>query len=150
MSETRTMQYEDEGTRNCVANRGRSERRKSQDSGAVQTVFEPFKGTSGREVMGREEHEKKTGKNRILVIDEHSSVREGLTRLINDEPGFMVAAEAENAEQALDTISKQQVDLVIADVSLESATGTRLTEDIKSRYPHIPVLVLPVSNFLEK
>ncbi|UCF43440.1 MAG: response regulator transcription factor [Planctomycetota bacterium] len=100
--------------------------------------------------MGREEHEKKTKKTRILVIDEHATVREGLTRLINDEPGFTVAAEAENAEQALDTISKQEVDLVIVDVSLESTTGTRLTEEIKSRCPHMPVLVLPVSNFLEK
>ncbi|MHC4912591.1 MAG: response regulator [Planctomycetota bacterium] len=100
--------------------------------------------------MGREEHEQKTKRTRILVIDEHATVREGLTQLINDEPGFMVAAEAENAEQALDTISKQQVDLVIVDVSLESTTGTPLTEEIKSRCPHIPVLVLPVSNFLEK
>jgi PleD family two-component response regulator len=148
MSETRTMQYE--GTRNRVSKRGRSRRGNLQDSGAVQTVFEPSKGISGREVMGREEHEKKRKKTRILVIDEHATVREGLTRLINDEPGFTVAAEAESAEQALDTISKQQVDLVIADVSLESTTGTRLTEEIKSRCPHIPVLVLPVSNFLEK
>ncbi len=100
--------------------------------------------------MGREEHEKKTKKTRILVVDEDPSVREGLTRLINDEPGFMVAAEAESTEQALDTISKQQVDLVIVDVSLEGTGGIQLTEEIKSRCPHIPVLVLPVSKFLEK
>lgn len=148
MGETRTMQYE--GTQNHVANRGRSKRRKLQDSGAVQTVFEPSEGISGSEVMGREEHEKKPKKTKILVIDEEPSVRERLTRLINDEPGFTVAAEAGNAEQALDTISKQQVDLVIVDVSLESKTDMRLTEEIKSRCPHMPVLVLPVSNFLEK
>jgi PleD family two-component response regulator len=148
MGETRTMQYE--GTGNRVIRRGKSRRRKFQDSGAVQTVFEPSEGISGREVMGREEHEKKTKETRILVIDEHATAREGLTQLINDEPGFMVAAEAENAEQALDTISKQQVDLVIVDVSLEDRGSIQLTEEIKKRCPHIPVLVLPVSNFLEK
>lgn len=148
MGESGIMQCE--GTRNRVGKRGRYRRRKFQDSGAVQKVLEPSKGNSGREVMGREEHEPKTKKTRILVIDEHANVREGLTRLINNEPGFMVAAEAENAEQALDTLSEQQVDLVIADVSLESTAGVRLTEEIKKRCPHIPVLVLPVSNFLEK
>ncbi len=148
MGDTRIMQ--DEGTRNRVVRRGRSKRRKLQDSGAVQTVFESSEGISGSEIMGREEHDKKTKKTRILVVDEHPAVREGLTRLINDEPGFMVAAEAESTEQALDTISKQQVDLVIADVSLEGTGGVQLTEEIKSRCPHIPVLVLPVSKFLEK
>jgi PleD family two-component response regulator len=148
MVESGIMEYE--GTQNRARRRGRSRRRKLQDSGAVQTVFEPSEGISGREIMGRAENEQEMKKTRILVIDKHASVREGLTQLINDEPGFMVAAEAENAEQALDTISKQHVDLVIADVSLESTTGTRLTEEIKTRCPHIPVLVLPVSNFLEK
>jgi PleD family two-component response regulator len=148
MSETRTMEYE--GTRNRTVRRGRSKRRKFQDSGAVQAVFESSKGISGREIMGREEHKQKTKETRILVIDEHVTAREGLTRLINDEPGFIVAAEAESAEQALDTISKQQVDLVIVDVSLEDRGSIQLTEEIKSRCPHIPVLVLPVSNFLEK
>jgi len=100
--------------------------------------------------MGREKQEKKTKKTRILVVDEDAAVRQGLTRLINDEPGFMVAAEAETAEQALDTVSKQQVDLVIADVSLEGTGGFQLAEEIKSRCPHVPVLVLPVSEFLEQ
>lgn len=148
MGETGTMEYE--GTKNPVSRRGRSRRKKLQDSGAVQTVFEPSEEISGREIMGREEHEPKTKKTRILVIDEQPSVREELAQLINDEPGFMVAAEAENAEQALDTINKQQVDLVIVDVSLEDAGGVQLTEEIKSRCPHVPVLVLPVSKFLEK
>jgi PleD family two-component response regulator len=146
--ETKTMQYE--GTQNRADNRGKSKRRKLQDSGTVQTVFELSEGISRREIMSREEHEKETKKTKILVIDEHRSVREGLVRLINDEPGFMVVAEAENSEQALDTISKQQVDLVIADVSLDGRGGVQLTEEIKSRCPHVPVLVLSVSKFLEK
>lgn len=148
LADTKTMQ--DEGTRNRIVSRGMSKGRKLQDSGAVQTVFEPSEGISGREIMGREKQEKKTKKTRILVVDEDAAVRQGLTRLINDEPGFMVAAEAETAEQALDTVSKQQVDLVIADVSLEGTGGFQLAEEIKSRCPHVPVLVLPVSEFLEQ
>jgi PleD family two-component response regulator len=133
-----------------VADLRRAKGRKLRGSGAVQILSETSEGIAGSKVIDREERGIKVKQIRILVVDEHATARQDLTRLINEEPGFTVAAEAENAKQALDTIGKQQVDLVIADVSLEGTGGVQLTEEIKSRCPHVSVLVLPVSKFLEK
>lgn len=145
------MQYEQyEVIQNPVAGPGRAKGRKLLCSGAVQILSETPEGIAWSKAMDRKERGSKVKQTRILVVDEHATVRQDLTRLINEEPGFTIAAEAENAKQALDTISKQQVDLVIADVSLEGRGGVQLTEEIKSRCPHVLVLVLPVSKFLEK
>jgi DNA-binding NarL/FixJ family response regulator len=81
-------------------------------------------------------------KGRILIVDDHTVVRQGLILLVNQEPDLVVCAEAENASQALEAIEKQHVDLAIVDISLEGTNGIKLTERIKSRHPHLPVLVL--------
>jgi two-component system invasion response regulator UvrY len=89
-------------------------------------------------------------KTKILIVDDHFFVRKGLTQLINEESDFMVCAEAENADQALEAVDKQHIDLAVIDISLEGTTGIRLSEKIKSRCPNLAVLVLPTSEFLEK
>lgn len=89
----------------------------------------------------REENQDKN-KSRILIVDDHTVVRQGLMLLVNQEPDLVVCDEAENASQALEAIEKQPVDLAIVDISLEGPNGIQLTERIKSRHPHLPVLVL--------
>ena len=88
------------------------------------------------------QHESIKNKTRTLVVDGNTMVRQLLTRLINREPDLGVCAEAENAEQALEAIEKEQVDLAIVDISLEGMNGIQLTEKIKSQYLHLPVLIL--------
>lgn len=90
-------------------------------------------------------HGKSENKTRILIVDDDSTVRRKLIQLVNREPGFRVSAEAENANQALDAVDKQKVDLAIVDNSLE-----QVTEKIKSRCPNMPVLAIPISEFLKK
>ncbi|MHC4483048.1 MAG: response regulator [Planctomycetota bacterium] len=87
-------------------------------------------------------HDRGKSKSRILIVDDHAVVRQGLTLLINQEADLVVCAEAENYEQALDAIETQQVDLVIVDISLNGTNGIQLTERIKSKYAHLPVLIL--------
>ncbi len=98
----------------------------------------------GTEIMEEEkkQHEKTQDKTRILIVDDHAIVREGLTLLINQEPDLVVCAEAEDADQALEAIAKHQVDLAIVDISLEGTNGVQLTEKIKSKCPYLPVLIL--------
>jgi DNA-binding NarL/FixJ family response regulator len=83
-----------------------------------------------------------TGKSRILIVDDHTVVRQGLILLINQEPDLVVCAEAENATEALKIIEEQPVDLAIVDISLDGTNGIQLTERIKSQCPTMPVLVL--------
>ena len=54
----------------------------------------------------KERHSTDKNKVKILVVDDHAIVREGLIRLINQESNLMVCAQAENANQALDIIEK--------------------------------------------
>lgn len=92
--------------------------------------------------MKKREENQDQSKSRILIVDDHTVVRQGLTLLIGQEPDLVVCSEAENASQALEAIEKQQVDLAIVDISLDGPNGIQLTERIKSRHPHLPVLVL--------
>ena len=94
----------------------------------------------------KEKHRDGTKKTRILIVDNNSAVRLGMIELINQERSFMVCAKAENSDRALEAIEKQEVDLAIVDISLEGTNGIELTEKIKSRYPHLPVLILTMHN----
>ncbi len=81
-------------------------------------------------------------KRRILVVDDHAIIREGLTLLINQEQDLEVCATAENADDALDLIKKDNIDLAVVDISLNGTSGLQLTERMKSYNPHLPVLIL--------
>jgi len=84
------------------------------------------------------------GKNkfRILVVDDHAIVRQGLIKLIETEFDLMACSEAENAGQALKAMAEQQYDLAIVDISLEGISGLELTEMMKLRNPKMIVLIL--------
>ena len=81
-------------------------------------------------------------KTRILVVDDHAIVRQGLIKLIETEFDLMVCSEAENADQALKAMAGQQYDLAIVDISLEGINGLELTEIMKLRSPKMIVLIL--------
>jgi len=84
------------------------------------------------------------GKNkiRIMVVDDHAVVRQGLIKLIETEFDLTVCFEAENANQALKAMDRQEFDLAIVDIFLEGISGLELTEIMKLRSPKMIVLVL--------
>ena len=79
---------------------------------------------------------------RILIVDDHAVVRQGLARLVEGEQDLTVGAEVENAAQAIKAIEDQQFDLAIVDISLEDNDGLELTAELKSRCPSMTVLIL--------
>jgi DNA-binding NarL/FixJ family response regulator len=85
-----------------------------------------------------------TDKNkiRIIVVDDHALLRQGLIKLIETEFNLMVCFEAENANQALKIMDSQEFDLAIVDISLEGINGLELTEIMKLRNPNMAVLIL--------
>jgi DNA-binding NarL/FixJ family response regulator len=85
---------------------------------------------------------KHNDKSRILVVDDHAVVREGLSKLINQEADMVVCGEAEDGPSALKAIAACRPDLAIVDISLSSASGLDVTKDIKIQFPGIRVLVL--------
>lgn len=82
-----------------------------------------------------------SGKARVVVVDDHPIVREGLLRVIDATPDLMVCAHAENIPQALAAIETTQPAVVIVDIALGGQNGIELIKDIKARLPDLPVLV---------
>jgi len=87
-------------------------------------------------------HPALSGKTRVLVVDDHPIVRQGLSQLINREPDLVVCGEAEDARTALDAIAPLKPDILIVDVSLDGPDGVELLKTIRSRDSKLPVLIL--------
>ncbi len=81
-------------------------------------------------------------KKRILIVDDHPMMRQGLAQLINGEPELAVSWEAESAGQALDMVLAHSPDLVLADISLPDKNGLELIKDIRAVRPTTAILVV--------
>lgn len=100
------------------------------------------------ELLDHRAKQRQTGeiKTRILVVNDRPTVRQGLMQLINQQVNLEVCPEATSNEQALDAVDKQQVDLVIVDVSSGCTKDVQLVEKIKLQCPTMPILMLSVHN----
>ena len=79
---------------------------------------------------------------KILIVDDHPMMREGLCSVINHEPDLTVCGVAENAHQAMDAISKLAPDLALVDISLPGKSGLELVKDLKAMHPHLVILAI--------
>ncbi|MBK7058988.1 MAG: response regulator transcription factor [Rubrivivax sp.] len=78
----------------------------------------------------------------ILIVDDHTIMREGLSRiLLGAEVGWAVA-EASSGFQAIDWLRRERADLVIVDLSMPGMSGLDLTARIRAEFGRLPVLVL--------
>lgn len=81
-------------------------------------------------------------KKRILIVDDHPMMREGLAQLIEHEPDLQTASQADSAAQALQLMSASLPDLLLLDISLPDKNGLELIKDVHTLYPSLPVLVV--------
>lgn len=79
---------------------------------------------------------------RILVVDDHDIVRQGIAALFERQPGYDVVAEAGTAADALAAVNRFVPDLVILDVSLPDGSGIETCREIKARHPETRVVIL--------
>lgn len=79
---------------------------------------------------------------RILLVDDHPILREGLARLIDAEQGMEVCGLAGNVQDALAMIDSSPPDLVITDLTLPGRNGLELIKDLGATHPELPVIVL--------
>lgn len=80
--------------------------------------------------------------NKIIIVDDHPIVAEGLSLLINNQPDLSFVGDADNSHDAIRLINEQEPDLAIVDISLRGMSGLELTTDIRKRFPSLKVLVL--------
>jgi DNA-binding NarL/FixJ family response regulator len=84
---------------------------------------------------------------RILIVDDHPIVREGLVAVIQRQPDFICCGEADGGAAALAAITTHQPDLVLMDLRLRSGDGLEVIKSMNSQFPALRILV--VSQFDE-
>lgn len=80
--------------------------------------------------------------HRILLVDDHPILRDGLAQLIGDSPDLVVCGEAANAAEAMAAVERLNPDLALVDIFLEGSNGIELTKMIRARWPSVRVLIL--------
>ena len=88
------------------------------------------------------------GRTRILVVDDHPILREGLGRLLNQEADLEVVGQAEDQAGALAALHAGGVDLAIVDLALASGSGLELIRQARRLHPQVPVLVFTMHDDL--
>lgn len=81
-------------------------------------------------------------KIRVLVVDDHTIVREGLTALLEISSVIEIAGEAANGTEAMEIAAKHPVDLVLMDLDMPVMGGLEATRNICKEFPEIKVLIL--------
>lgn len=81
-------------------------------------------------------------KKRILIVDDHRVLVDGLTWRLNFESDFEVCGSAQSVTEGLQAIERLQPDVVVIDLSLKGSHGLDLVKDMKIQYPEVPSLVL--------
>lgn len=81
-------------------------------------------------------------KTKVLIVDDHPIVRQGLIQLINQESNFVICGDAGDIPSAKEAIAKNKPEVVLVDITLGQASGIRLIEDIAHQYPEILTIAL--------
>jgi DNA-binding NarL/FixJ family response regulator len=84
---------------------------------------------------------RKTGPSRILIVDDHSMVREGMRLRISAFPDLEICGEASTEDDAMDLVKQTSPHLVIVDILLKGGHGIELIKRIKAGYPNVKMLV---------
>lgn len=85
-------------------------------------------------------------KFRIMVVDDHAVVREGLVALINRVPDLMVCCEADSKTSAAKLLQTEKPDLVVVDLILSDGDGLDLIKNVHVQNPDLPFLVISMQD----
>ncbi len=87
---------------------------------------------------------------RILIVDDHSIVRDGLAALVERQHGMRVVGFASTGEEALSVARRLKPDLIIMDLMLPSLNGIDATQRIISEFPRTRIIALSACHTLEQ
>lgn len=79
---------------------------------------------------------------RVLIVDDHPVVRQGLRYLLESADDLTVCGEAETIKDARTAIDRLHPDVLICDISLKQVDGIELVRSLRAHYPQLPILVL--------
>jgi len=96
---------------------------------SYETVTKPGKSTDGQAI-------------RVLIVDDHDVVREGLRRMLEVEKGIQIIGEAKDGEEAIEMATELVPDVITMDLKMPGVDGITATQEIKRKMPGINILVL--------
>jgi PAS domain S-box-containing protein len=113
---------------------------------AVATAPEPVERVQVLEPSPEEEPPESRGRGsgpiRVMLVDDHKMLREGLSGLLGEEPDMEIVAEASDGVMAVELARQHQPDLIIMDISMPRMNGIEATRKITSELPWIPIIGL--------
>jgi DNA-binding NarL/FixJ family response regulator len=86
---------------------------------------------------------------RVLVVDDHAVVREGIRHILEGEPGFSVVAEAGNGADALTLAVAHRPDVIVLDVTMPGESGLRVAPRLREAAPEARVLIMSMHDNAE-
>ncbi|AJE20423.1 response regulator [Azotobacter chroococcum] len=86
---------------------------------------------------------------RIVLVDDHALVREGIRALLAVMPRIEVVGEAESAAEALELLGRVPADLLLLDIGLKDTNGLELTRSLGRQHPDLKVLILSMYDNIE-
>jgi two-component system, NarL family, invasion response regulator UvrY len=79
---------------------------------------------------------------RVLIVDDHEVLRDGVKRVLDKQPGTVTFGEAGTAPEALRLVREQEWDVVVLDLTLGGRSGLEVLKELRQLRPRLPVLVL--------
>ncbi len=79
---------------------------------------------------------------KVLLADDHSIVRAGLRRIVEESKEMEVVAEASGGREAIRQIHEKRPDVAVIDISMPDLDGLEVTSQLHSHYPKLPILIL--------
>jgi DNA-binding NarL/FixJ family response regulator len=92
--------------------------------------------------MSKVQPTKRQNKHRVFLVDDHPVLRQGLGRLIDDQPDLAMCGEAESPVEAMRLLPAAKPDVVIVDLTLKGGDGLELCKQIRDRFTTLPILVV--------
>src|ERR1700689_1620254 len=79
---------------------------------------------------------------RILTVDDHALLREGIAALVNAEPDMKLVAEASTGQEAIEQFRLHRPDVTLMDLQMPGLNGIEAIIDIRSEFPNARIIVL--------
>jgi DNA-binding NarL/FixJ family response regulator len=83
---------------------------------------------------------------RCLLVDDHESVRMGVTAILSSRPDIQICGEASNGKEAIEKARELQPDLIILDVTMPVLDGINSAKEIRKFLPEVPILFFSMHN----
>jgi DNA-binding NarL/FixJ family response regulator len=78
---------------------------------------------------------------KVLLVDDHAMLREGLVGFLSEQPGLQVCGEASGAPEAMQQVVRNKPDFVVVDLSLKEGSGLDLVRRLDNQHENVPTLI---------